>query len=345
MEGNWRILRAVETIAAFEGIDRARFREEVVPRHAPAVLRGVVAEWPAVRAGCRAPGEIAAYLRALDNGASVAAMRLPPSADGRIFYNPGLEGFNYTRDDTTLGAVLERMERYAAHARPASIVVQSAPLASCLPRFAQENPNPLLDDAVAGRIWIGNRIITPAHFDESSNIACVVAGHRRFTLFPPEAIGDLYIGPIGYAPTGTPVSLVEFDRPEPQRFPRFERAMAVAQQADLEPGDAIYIPPLWWHHVRSLDAFNVLVNYWWKEREAARGTDSALNALLMALLDLRTLPAEQRRAWAAIFRHYVFEADGETAAHIPEAKRGVLGEISPELARQVRAFLAAKLRD
>ena len=335
----------METIAAFEGIDRARFRDEIVPRHAPAVLKGVVASWPAVVAARSAPDGIAAYLRARDNGATVAAMRLPPSAGGRIFYNAGLEGFNYTRDDTTLGAVLERMARDAAHARPASIVVQSAPLASCLPRFAQENPNPLLDGSVAGRIWIGNRVVTPAHFDESSNLACVVAGHRRFTLFPPEAIGDLYIGPIGYAPTGTPVSLVDFDRVDARRFPRFERAMAVAQVADLEPGDAIFIPPLWWHHVRSLDAFNVLVNYWWKERDAARGTDSALNALLLALLDLRTLPPQQRQAWSEIFRHYVFEADGETAAHIPEAKRGVLGEISPELARQVRAFLAAKLRD
>jgi len=335
----------METIAAFEGIDRARFRGEIVPRHAPAVLKGVVAAWPAVRAARGAHGGIAPYLRALDSGAPVAALRLPPSAEGRIFYSAGLEGFNYTRDDTTLGSVLERMERYASHARPASIVVQSAPLASCLPRFAAENPNPLLDESVAGRIWIGNRVVTPAHFDESSNIACVVAGHRRFTLFPPQAIGDLYIGPIGHAPTGTPISLVDFDRPDPQRFPRFQRALALAQVADLEPGDAIYIPPLWWHHVRSLDTFNVLVNYWWKERDAARGTDSALNVLLLALLDLRSLPPEQREAWSGIFRHYVFEADGETAAHIPEARRGVLGEISPELARQVRAFLAAKLRD
>ena len=30
------------------------------------------------------------------------------------------------------------------------------------------------------------------------------------------------------------------------------------------PGDAIYIPPLWWHHVESLGQFNVLVNYWYR---------------------------------------------------------------------------------
>jgi hypothetical protein len=335
----------VETIAEFEGIDRARFREEVVPRNAPAVLRGVVESWPAVKAARSAPDGIAPYLRAMDSGAKVAAMRLPPSTGGRIFYNAGLEGFNYTRDETTLGDVLDRMARYAGHQRPAAIVVQSALISECLPRFAAENPNPLLDASVAGRIWIGNRVITPAHFDESSNIACVVAGRRRFTLFPPEAIADLYIGPIGYAPTGTPISLVDFDHPDAKRFPRFESALAVAQEAHLEPGDAIYIPPLWWHHVRSLDAFNMLANYWWKERAPGRGTDSALNVLLLALLDLRALPPEQRRAWGEIFRHYVFDADEETSAHIPGAKRGVLGEVTPELARQVRAFLVGKLRD
>jgi hypothetical protein len=335
----------MEPIAEFEGVDATRFRAEIVPRAAPAVLRGVVRQWPAVRAALASPGGICDYLRALDGGSKVAAMRLPPSANGRIFYNAGLEGFNYTRDDTTLGAVLERMQRYAALSRPGAIVVQSAPLAQCVPGFASENPNPLLEPSIEGRLWLGNRVITPAHFDESSNIAFVAAGHRRFTLFPPEAIGNLYIGPIGYAPTGTPVSLVDFDAPDRARHPRFERALAVARVAELEPGDAIYIPPLWWHHVRSLDAFNALVNFWWKERPAARGTDSALNALLLALLDLRALPPEQRRAWRTVFDHYVFAPEADDASHIPEGKRGVLGEISPELAAQVRAFLRAKLVD
>ena len=31
---------------------------------------------------------------------------------------------------------------------------------------------------------------------------------------------------------------------------------ASAQTAELEPGDAIYIPYFWWHHVRSLTGFN-----------------------------------------------------------------------------------------
>lgn len=93
-------------------------------------------------------------------------------------------------------------------------------------------------------------------------------GRRRFTLFPPEQIANLYIGPIGHAPTGTPISLVSFREPDFERFPRFREALAAAHVAELEPGDALFIPTLWWHHVESLDKHNVLVNYCGRERPA-----------------------------------------------------------------------------
>ena len=334
----------MKPIAEYEGVDAAAFRD-IRGRDAPAVMRGVVRDWPAVRRAKEAPDAIVAYLAALDNGTPVAALRLPPSARGRIFYNPNLDGFNYASEKATVSTVLQAIARYASRGNPASIAILSASIAECLPGFLAENRNRLLDPSVAPRIWIGNHVITPAHFDESSNVACVVAGRRRFTLFPPRAIGDLYIGPIGYAPTGTPISLVDFERPDEKRFPRFRDALAIAESAELEPGDALYIPPLWWHHVESLAKHNVLVNYWWKERSDAAGkADSALDGLLLAILALRDLPPQQRRNWAAIFEHYVFGADAATAAHIPAHRRGVLGEISPELAGQVRAFVAAKLR-
>lgn len=332
-------------IAEFEGVDAGRFRDEISRRYAPAVLRGLVRDWPAVGKALEAPDGICGYLRALDTGGKVTALRMPPSVRGRIFYNASFDGFNYTSDAATVSSVLERMAKYSALGNPASIVVQSAPVADCLPGFLAANRNPLLDAAIAPRIWIGNHVVTPAHFDESDNIACVVAGRRRFTLFPPEAIADLYIGPIGYAPTGTPISLVDFHAPDDQRFPRFGNALAVAQAAELEPGDAIYIPALWWHHVESLGQYNVLVNYWWKGWPGAAGrADSALDCLLHALLNLRDLPPEHRRAWGVIFDHYVFGADDATARHVPARRRGVLGDISPELARQIRDFLVAKLR-
>src|SRR5205823_281238 len=197
----------------------------------------------------------------------------------------------------------------------------------CLPGFAAQNRLALLPESVAPRLWLGNRVTVPAHFDESNNIACVVAGRRRFTLFPPEQIRNLYIGPLDHAPTGAPISLVSFADPDFERFPRFAEALAAAQVAELEPGDALYMPTLWWHHVELLDPkLNVLVNYWWKGAlGSVERTPSAMDSLLHCLHDLRPLPPELRQAWGAIFDHYVFSAGPDTVAHIPDARRGALG--------------------
>jgi len=335
-----------QPIVEWRDVEVETFRREILPRYRPAVMRGLVGEWPAVRKGRESADSLCAYLAAFDRGAAVDVIRMPPSARGRIFYTDNLEGFNFTRDRQPLSKAIERMQRNAAFENGSAVAVQSAPIAECLPGFAVENALEILPPSVAPRIWLGNGVVTPAHFDESSNVACVVAGTRRFTLFAPGQIANLYIGPIGYAPTGTPISLVSFREPDFERFPRFREALEAAEVAELGPGDAIYIPALWWHHVESLARVNMLVNYWWKgEPGSPARADSALDCLLHSLLNLKHLPAEQRRAWGGIFAHYLFDASADAAGHIPANKRGVLGEVSPELARQVRAFLAGKLKD
>jgi cupin-like protein len=205
---------------------------------------------------------------------------------------------------------------------------------------------PILDQAVAPRIWLGNRITVPAHFDESNNVACVVAGRRRFTLFPPEQVANLYVGPLDYAPTGAAMSLVQFGKPDFERFPRFREALSAACIAELGPGDALFIPTLWWHHVESLDQkLNVLVNYWWNGAlGTVERTASAMDCLLHSLLNVRPLPPELRKAWASMFHHYVFDSRDDDHAHIPEHKRGVLAGASPEAAQRIRNLLIAKLQ-
>src|SRR3546814_12307007 len=64
------------------------------------------------------------------------------------------------------------------------------------------------------------------------------------------------------------ISLVDFAAPDLARFPRFAEALRHAQVAELGPGDAVFIPSMWWHHMEALDAFNVLVNYWWRPSPA-----------------------------------------------------------------------------
>jgi oxalate decarboxylase/phosphoglucose isomerase-like protein (cupin superfamily) len=309
--------------------------------HGPVVLRGVVADWPAVARACVSPEAICHYLLACGGGKDgaqpVDALLLPAVERGRLFYGPGMEGFNYARRRLPIAAVIEQLVRYSQFAEPPSVAVQSALVDDCLPGFGRANR---LADALCGafpglagaaaRIWIGNAIVTPAHFDESDNLACVVAGRRRFTLFPPEQVGNLYIGPLEYAPTPTPISMVDFSAPDLERFPRFARALEAALVADLGPGDAIFIPSLWWHHVQSSAPLSILVNYWWRAAAQTPGPQpTPMQAMIAAMDALRNLPPAQRQAWGALFAHYVFDAGSDPAAHIPADRQGVLAGVRP----------------
>ena len=255
---------AVSPIAERSDVTRAQCEHEVVSADRPVVLRGVVGNWPATRLGRQSAQAICRYLVERDSGAPVDAILLPPQEHRRIFYNAAMDGFNFLRQRMPLSRVIEQIARYSHFASAPAVAVQSALIRECLPRFLDDNRLALLD-AVEPRIWIGTAIVTPAHYDNSRNIACVVAGHRRFTLFPPEQIDNLHVGPFDFAPAGPAISLVDFAKPDFVRFPRFRAALEHALVAELGPGDAIYIPARWWHHVESLDACNVLVNYWWAD--------------------------------------------------------------------------------
>jgi hypothetical protein len=324
--------------------DADRIRREVLAGGEPVVLRGLAGDWPAVTASRTSPAALLDYLRSFDSGAPVDAVMTPPEFAGRIYYREGLNGFNFVRNRLPLSAVAEQALRYGGHANAPAVAVQSAPIEESLPGFTQANPLPLADGSAQPRIWLGNAVTTPTHLDEWSNLGCVVGGRRRFTLFPPEQIANLYIGPLDYAPTGAPMSLVQLHAPDFARFPRFRAALAAARRAELAPGDALFIPPLWWHNVESLDPFNVWVNYWWHANGAPLGSDSGFDSLRHAILNIRTLPAPARAAWRALFEHYVFADPTEATAHLPPHRHGLLGSLTPADAERLRGELAQRLK-
>ena len=216
-------------------------------------------------------------------------------------------------------------------------------IADCLPGFAATHPMPSLPASVQPRLWVGNRVTTPAHFDASHNLAVVVCGRRRFTLFPVEQVANLYIGPLDFAPTGAAITLARPDAPDFDAHPRLRDALANARVAELEPGDALYLPPLWWHQVESLEPLNALVNYWWVPAQLEhRASAPALGALLHARLAFAALPAQERRDWRVLFDHYVF-GDADPAAHIPQARRGVLGELDADALAVLRERIRSGL--
>ena len=309
----------------------------------PVVLRGLVAHWPMAQAGRASSDEAVVYLRRFAReGTPPAVVTVgPPAAGGRFAYNDDLSDFNFRREHVPLDVVLNTLLAYAKQAAPPAIYVASTTIDTWLPGFRAENDLALgVPDPLAS-IWIGNRTRIPAHQDLPDNLACVVAGHRRVTLFPPQQLSNLYVGPLDFTPAGQAISLVDFDAPDFQRFPRFATALEHAQVAELGPGDAVFIPSMWWHHMRALDDFNVLVNYWWRRSPA--WMDTPMNALMLAIMTIRDLPAHERAIWDDVFRHYVFSADETTRAHIPERARGVLGPIDDDQARALRARLLQRL--
>ena len=334
----------VGAIRECSALDDEAIRREVIASGRPAVLRGFVRNWPAVNLG--SSGALAQYLRQFDSGKPVDAVMTPPEVGGRIFYDEAMKGFNFVRNRLPISAIVDQVLRYSTFERAPAVAAQSALIQDCLPGFSRENGLTLLNEAILPRIWLGNAITTPTHLDEWNNIGCVVTGRRRFTLFPPHQVGNLYIGPLDFAPTGAPMSLVCLHEPDLQRFPKFREALGAAVSAELGPGDAIFIPPLWWHHVESLERFNVLVNYWWdasSDGRAAESNGSGFDTLIHALLNLRHLPPATREAWQALFDHFVFGSQPDITGHIPEHRHGMLGSLSPEGRARLRAYLKERL--
>ena len=307
----------------------------------PVVLRGLVADWPAVAAAREGDAAIIAYLTREPSARPVQAIAAPPSERGRFFYTPDMSRLNFVRASGRFEVFLRDLGQVAAMPDPPAMAVQSEDLASLLPRFVRDNRLALLPD-VPAKIWIGNRIQVGTHYDAKENVACCVAGERRFTLFPPEHIVNLYPGPFELTPAGIPVSMVDPHAPDLARYPRFAEAAQHAQSGTLQPGDAIYIPYGWWHAVESLSPVSMLVNYWWTPGQPD-GIGSPYEALLHAMLAFRHLPPEQKDVWRGIIDYYVFESAGDPSAHLPPHAKGVIGPPSRGLFAQMKEIIRNSL--
>jgi hypothetical protein len=326
-------------IEEWRGIDAARFRDEIVPRNRPAVLRGVTEHWPLVEHYYRSPQALVDYLIGLDNGALVSTAIAPPEAGGRFIYKDGMKALNHRRSDEKLPNVLKGLLKLIDDPHPPGISIGGLRAADQMPDLERQNGTDLVPGGTRAHLWIGNAVVVSPHFDAADNLAVVVAGRRRFTLFPPEQVSNLYVGPTDLTPAGVPVSMVPHDVPDFERYPRFRDALAAAVSAELGPGDAIYVPYLWWHGVESLEPVNMLVNFWWYSDPVA--AQHPHGALLRASYQLfRNLPAEHREAWRRMYEYWVFEAQGDPMKDLPEVQHTATARLDPEAIVRFKQSLA-----
>lgn len=326
--------------------DLPRVREEAVDREAldarlagarePFVARGVAADWPLVAAGRESGAAARAYLAAHARDRAFPVNIGEPGGGDRLFYDAAM-AMNFRMATGPLGPILEGIGANEDKHDAPVIYLSSVDMGDYFDGLREANRLPLGDRRPIESIWIGTRTRIAAHNDVPHNLAVCAAGRRRFTLFPPEQLANLYTGPLENTPAGRPVSMIDFRDPDFAAYPRFHDALEHAQVAELGPGDAIFIPSLWWHHVEGLAGFNVLVNYWWRDTPAFLGNPE--DAMLHAILAVRDLPPEDRARWRALFDHYVFADAEAAAAHLPETARGILGPLTQESAGRIRAKL------
>jgi hypothetical protein len=320
--------------------------DAILAGQTPMVFRGLARDWPLVRAGLESGQAARDHIRAHDQGGRVVGYLGEPSIGGRFFYDETRTAMNFKAERAPLEAFLQRLEAIEGEQDPPSVYVGSADLDAFFPGLKADNDLGLGPEVFGGEppmagIWIGNRTTAAAHYDMSNNIAVCAVGRRRFTLFPPDQVANLYPGPLEPTPGGQVVSLVDFENPDFERHPGFREAIASAQVAELEPGDVLVYPALWWHQVEALAPFNVLVNYWWNAAPAH--ADTPMTTLLHGLISLRGRPDFEKAGWRALFDYYLFGPRDRAGAHMPEAARGPLGPMDEMKARRLRAHLLDRL--
>ncbi len=328
-------------------VDLDTLREEIIPRDRPAVMKGLVEHWPMVRASRQSAEALFEYVRARDLCRPVRVLLGQPQIKGLYFYRDDMAGLNFELAQQPFHTVFTTILASRNQSDPAAIYTGATSVEDNFPLIGRENTLDILSKHLQDKpparewLWLGNAVTAATHYDNLDGINCIVAGRKRFTFFPPDQFPNLYVGPLDLAPGGQPTSLVKVSDPDLERYPLFARALAAAETVDVEPGDAVFIPNLWWHNVESLEPVNLSMNYWWFE--GPTGGAEPFAALAHGLLAITPLPAADREIWRKMFDHYVFRTNGDPAPYLPPERRGMLGPLFPALEGHLRAQLIRSL--
>ncbi|UVO55320.1 cupin-like domain-containing protein [Sphingomonas sp. SUN039] len=247
-------LRALSPSASalchYREIDRQTFLDRHYATNRPALLKGVVAHWPAV------PRWSPDYLRRTIGDR-------PVEFQGDRRDDPRFElDKDAHRRTAPFTAYLDMVEAEEAGNNAYITAYNSGPNAEALAPLMPDigtleaflNP---ADPGSKGMLWIGPAgTFTPLHHDLTNNLLIQITGRKRVVLVSPEDTPKLYNEHHVFSRVGDLEGNLD-------AFPY--TAAVTPLVADLEPGDALFIPIGWWHQVRALD-FSVSItntNFVW----------------------------------------------------------------------------------
>lgn len=319
---------------------------KLIDAGAPIILKGVFKDRSLVVEGKKSPQAAMAHVRQYHSGRPLVTFITPPEHQGRFFYNADMTGMNFQSKDLPIETFFEKTVAPVSAKDAFGCYAGSTDIQSFFPGMIEREGLALPDKLFnvhkpLSSIWMGNRTTAAIHYDMSNNAAACMVGRRRFTLFPPSQIENLYPGPIFPTPAGQVVSMVDLNVPDFELYPKFQRALEHAQVAELEPGDMLVYPALWWHQVEALDDFNILINYWWNVADPHM--DTPMNVILYAMLALRDRPDAEKQAWKNVFDYYIFGDAEQPRSHLPKSVQGPIGDMDTQTARRLRMHLLAKL--
>lgn len=320
--------------------------EQLFAAEGPIILRGLVSDWSLVKAGEQSPGKAMEILQSHSSKKPVGVYIAPPEAEARFFYNQDCTGFNYQSKYLQLSDIFAQIRETENNPDHSYYYMNSLTLDNCFPGLRADNDlsfdhQAFTNNQPLSKVWVGTESIAAAHYDVPSNLACCVLGARRFTLFPPEQIHNLYPGPLEPTPGGQVITMVDLKNPDFERFPRVRRALEAAVVVDLQPGDAVYYPSMWWHQVEALSPFNIMINFWWLRSPAYMG--NPMDIVMHAIMGIRDRPEAEKNAWREVFEYYIFGPADTPREHLPTSIQGALGELDDDSIRRLRALVKNKL--
>lgn len=108
-----------------------------------------------------------------------------------------------------------------------------------------------------------SKAVTPTHFDEQHGIMAQVQGSKSVTLLPPDAYTAMYPFPVTHVADRS--AMADIAAPNLTRFPRLAVVLPHLVTAELHPGDALYVPPMWWHRVEHADQMSTSIGFWFED--------------------------------------------------------------------------------
>jgi hypothetical protein len=93
-----------------------------------------------------------------------------------------------------------------------------------------------------------------------------------------------------------------------KRFPLLSKALEMAQIATIGPGEILYTPPMWWHHIESA-GLNIMVNTWLVEYP--NFLTDAIRVFKDTLVAFSDAPPRMKSLWRDFFCFYVFRTPYE----------------------------------